>query len=66
MEKIRAIQYGCGKMSMFTMKYMLDKGVEIVGAIDINPDVVGKDIGEIMGLTEKTGITVTHEEQAAE
>lgn len=66
MEKIRAIQYGCGKMSMFTMKYMLDKGVEIVGAIDINPDVVGKDIGEIIGLTEKTGITVTHEEQAAE
>lgn len=52
-------------MSMFTMKYMLDKGIEIVGAIDINPEVVGKDIGEIIGR-EKLGITVTHEEQAVE
>lgn len=63
MEKIKAVQYGCGKMSMFTMKYMLDKGIDIVGAIDINPDVVGKDIGEIIG-GEKLGITVTHEEYA--
>ena len=37
--------------------------VEIVGAIDINPDIVGKDIGEIIG-GEKLGITVTHEEEA--
>ncbi len=63
MKKIKAVQYGCGKMSMFTMKYMLEKGIEIVGAIDVNPDIVGKDIGEIIGR-EKLGITVTHEEEA--
>ena len=63
MKKIKAVQYGCGKMSMFTMKYMIEKGIEIVGAIDINPDIVGKDIGEIIG-GEKLGITVTHEEEA--
>jgi len=63
MKKIKAVQYGCGKMSMFTMKYMIEKGIEIVGAIDINPDIVGKDIGEIIGR-EKLGITVTHEEEA--
>ena len=65
MNKIKAIQYGCGKMSMFTMKYMIEKGIEIVGAIDINPDIVGKDIGEIIGR-EKLGIIVTHEEHAVE
>ena len=64
MEKIKAVQYGCGKMSVFTMRYMLDKGIEIVGAIDINREIVGKDISEIMGLEEKTGIIVTHEEDA--
>lgn len=63
MEKVKAVQYGCGKMSVFTMRYMLEKGVEIVGAIDAADDVVGKDIGEIMGR-EKLGITVTNAKDA--
>lgn len=61
--KIRAVQYGVGKMSVYTMRYMLEKGVEVVGAIDVNPAVVGKDIGEIMGK-EKMGITVTSTQDA--
>ena len=63
--KIRAIQYGVGKMSIYTMRYMLEKGIEIVGAIDINPEVIGKDIGEIIGQ-DKIGITVTSNENAKE
>ena len=35
-------------MSIHTMQFMLDHGVDIVGALDINPHVVGKDIGEIV------------------
>ena len=63
--KVKAVQYGVGKMSVYTMRYMLEKGIEIVGAIDINPVVVGKDIGEIMGK-EKMGVTVTSVENARE
>ncbi len=64
-QKIKAVQYGVGKMSVYTMRYMLEKGIEIVGAIDLNPAVIGKDIGEILGK-DKLGVVVTDAKQARE
>ena len=64
-QKIKAVQYGVGKMSIYTMRYMLEKGIEIVGAVDVNPEVIGKDIGEILGQ-EKLGVVVTDAKNAKE
>ena len=61
--KVKVVQYGVGKMSVYTMRYVYENGGEIVGAIDINPNVIGKDIGEIMN-TENKGVTVSSAEDA--
>ena len=65
MEKIRAVQFGTGKMAVYTIRYAMEKGIEIVGAIDINPSIIGKDIGEILGI-EMQNVRVTSLENAEE
>ena len=63
--KVRVVQFGTGKMAVYTMRYVMEKGGEVVGAIDVNPNVIGKDIGEIMGK-EALNVKVTALDEAEE
>ncbi len=62
-KKLKAAQYGCGKMSKYLMTYLLEKGAEIVAAFDKNPALIGQDIGEFLGI-EKMGVVISDADQA--
>ncbi len=49
MEKIKVIIYGCGVMGRRIGEALLDKkSFEIVGAVDINPELIGKELGGVI------------------
>lgn len=59
MEKINVIIYGCGVMGQRVAEALLDKeSFEIVGAVDIAPELVGKDLGEVIDAQKELGVKI--------
>jgi len=60
MKPIRVLQWGLGAMGSGMARLMLEKsGLEIVAAVDGRPDYVGKDLGDVLGVENKLGVSVT-------
>jgi 4-hydroxy-tetrahydrodipicolinate reductase len=51
--------YGVGAMNSIVTRMLLDKGVDVVGAIARSPAKVGRDLGEVIGLGRALGVTVS-------
>ncbi|MDX1746489.1 MAG: hypothetical protein R3324_11175 [Halobacteriales archaeon] len=59
-----AVQYGVGPIGIRVVEVAVDRGYEFVGAVDIDPDKVGDDLGRAVGLGRNLGATVTDDEAA--
>ncbi len=44
---IKFVQYGVGKMSKYTMEFAINDGMKLVGAVDINPSVIGTKVNGV-------------------
>jgi len=59
-EPIRVIQYGLGAIGRAAARLAADRpGIKLVGAVDRDPKLTGKDLGEILGLDRKLGVALT-------
>lgn len=61
-QPISVAQYGIGPIGAEITRLLLTKPwVRLVGAVDIDPDKIGRDVGEVIGLGRKAGVLVTAE-----
>lgn len=56
----KVVQIGCGKMSVYTMRYVMEKGGKIVAGFDINKDVIGKDVNVVLQGKKNVGAKIYH------
>ncbi|HEU5422404.1 MAG TPA: hypothetical protein VFU72_02590 [Nitrolancea sp.] len=60
MKTYRTIQYGLGPIGQEVARLALaHPGIEVAGAVDIDPNKVGKDLGQVVGLGRDVGVTVS-------
>ena len=58
--KVRVVLSGLGPLGLKTVPFLLErKRIELVGAVDIDPGLAGKDLGELAGLGKSLGLPVT-------
>jgi len=60
MTKVRAVIFGCGPIGCSVARYAAQRtDIELVGAIDIDESLAGRDLGEVVGVDGKLGVTVS-------
>lgn len=57
---IRVIQYGLGPIGCAVARHVTERaGLQLVGAVDIDPAKAGRDAGAVIGLGRTLGVPVT-------
>jgi 4-hydroxy-tetrahydrodipicolinate reductase len=60
-----AVQFGIGPIGSRIANAAHETGFEFVGAVDIDPEKVGADLGDVAGFNERTSVEVTDEPERA-
>lgn len=60
-ESIRVVQFGLGPIGLGAAGFTLTKepALKLVGAIDVDPEKVGRDLSDLLNSSEETGIVVS-------
>lgn len=62
---IRVVQYGLGPIGLSCARAVLDRdGLQLAGAVEVDPEKIGVDISELLGLETETGVIVHRAEDA--
>jgi hypothetical protein len=65
MKKVRVVQFGCGPIGCSVTRYAWNRpDIEVVGAIDTDTSLVGRDLGEVAGIGDKLGVSISAEADA--
>ncbi len=60
MRTIKVVQYGLGPIGLGIVEVLLARPwIQLVGAIDIDKNKVGKDVGQLLGSPKNTGVMVS-------
>lgn len=63
--KVRAVQYGCGPIGCSVVRYACQRAdIELVGAVDVDKSLVGRDLGEVAGIKNKLGVSISADTDA--
>lgn len=63
--KVRAVQFGCGPIGCSVVKYASQRpDIEFVGAIDIDKNLIERDLGEVAGINRTFGVTISGDADA--
>jgi 4-hydroxy-tetrahydrodipicolinate reductase len=63
-DQMTAVQYGVGPIGSRIVRAGHQQGIEFVGAIDIDPQKLGRDLGDVAGCNESLDVTVTDDASA--
>ena len=58
MSSVRAVVYGVGEMGSIITRLLIEKGATVVGAVGRSPSKVGRDVGEVAGLSFELGVKI--------
>lgn len=65
MKRHKVVQYGCGPIGCSVARYAAERqDLELVGAIDMDEELIGKDLGEVAGLGRDAGVIIERDADA--